>query len=115
MVVCCTATYEADAVRVVPVVFLVAVGVEVSCEDEIGELSAAGGWFGVLALYAVEVAPEDAWVALFAEEDERVGEGFEEAFDVCCYCLTWLGVVVHDYCYCLLGAGLDEAFVKDGT
>lgn len=71
------------------------VGVEFAGEGEVWESTAAGGWEGVFAFDAVEVAVEEAGVAVVAEEDEGVGEGFEEGFDGGFEGLVGLGVVVH--------------------
>jgi hypothetical protein len=70
--------------------------VQLAREHEVGELAAARGRLGVLAARAVEIAVEDARVALGAEQDQGVGERLEPAryrrFD----CLAALGVVVRD-------------------
>ena len=48
----------------------------------------------MLAFDAVEVTIEDAGVAVGSQEDEGVGEGFEEGLDGCFEGLVGLGVVV---------------------
>lgn len=83
-----------NAVLLVPVVVLVAVGVALAREHDVGELAAARGGLGLVALCTVEVAVEDARVALAAQQDQRVGERLEEALDRRLDCLTGLRVVI---------------------
>lgn len=60
-------------------------------------LGFSGFCVGFIAANPVEVAVEDAGVAVFAEEDESVGEGFERvgywglryALGVLCRVLAW--------------------------
>lgn len=90
--------HEAQARRVVEVVGLLAVGVELAGEGELGEGAAARGREGLLlalGVDAVQVAVPDAGVARVAEEDERVGEGLEPVCDGGLEGLVGLGVVVH--------------------
>lgn len=90
--------HEAQARRVVEVVGLLAVGVELAGEGELGEGAAARGREGLLLALrvdAVQVAVPDAGVARVAEEDERVGEGLEPVCDGGLEGLVGLGVVVH--------------------
>lgn len=94
----CSSSYPADAVGVVPVVVELAVCEELACENQIGEFVAAGWWFRVISLHAVEVTIEDAGVAVAAEKDQGVGERLEEAFDGGLDGLAGLGVVVDYYC-----------------
>ena len=89
----------ADAGRVVEVVVLLAVGVQLAGQAEVGQLAAAGGGEGLdivrrVAADAVQVAVEDARVAGLAEEDQRVGERLEEGLDADFEGLVGLRVVV---------------------
>lgn len=59
----------ADTGRVVEIILLYTISVEFAGESEVGEGAAAGGWEGVLAFDAVEIAVEEARVAVEAEED----------------------------------------------
>lgn len=94
----CSSSHPPNAVGVVPVVVQLAVCEELACEDQIGKFVAAGRRFGVVAFCAVEVAVEDAGVAIAAEKDQGVGKGLEEAFDGSFDSLAGLGVVVYYYC-----------------
>lgn len=68
-----------------------AVSVEVACENNVGQTTAASWVFRVLAFHAVEITIEDARVASFTKENETVGEGLEEGFDWCFNCLLCVG------------------------
>lgn len=109
------AAHEANAIRIVPVILLVAVGIQVAGEDQVGQLAAARRGFFVRFCQAVQVAVEGAGVAFFAQEDEAVGEGLEEAFDAGGHCLAGLGVVVGDDCDGGDGLFLDEGVVEDSA
>ena len=52
----------------------------------------------MFTLHAVEISVEDAGVAIKTEENERIGEGFEERFYGSFEGLVGLGIVVHDQC-----------------
>ena len=89
----------ADALRVVEIVVLLAIGVQLAREAEVGELPAAGDAEGLdvvagVAFDAIEVAVEDARVAGLAEEDQSVGEGLKEGLDADFERLVGLRVVV---------------------
>ena len=73
---------------------LFAVGIELAGQTQGGELAAAGGREGMVALDAVQIAVKDARVAFGAEEDERIGKRFEEGFDGRFESLVGLGVMV---------------------
>ncbi|KAG9701318.1 putative alpha-amylase, partial [Aureobasidium melanogenum] len=79
--VVCSSSHPSNTVGVVPVVVELAVCEELACENQIGEFVAAGRWFRVVSLHAVEVTVEDAGVTVAAEKDQGVGERLEEAFD----------------------------------
>lgn len=90
--------HEPQACRVVEVVGLLAVGVELAREGELGQGAAARGGEGLLLAFrvdAVQVAVPDAGVPRVAEEDERVGEGLEPVCDLGLERLIRLCVVVH--------------------
>lgn len=98
--------HEAQARRVVEVVGLLAVGVELAREGELGQRAAARGREGLLLALrvdAVQVAIPDAGVARVAEEDEGVGEGLEPVCDRGLERLVRLCVVVHHQCLWEMG------------
>ena len=89
----------ADALRLVEVVILPAVGVQLAGEAEVGQLAAAGDAEGLdvvgrVAADAVQIAVEDARVAGLAEQDQGVGERLEEGLDADFERLVGLRVVV---------------------
>lgn len=117
-----------NAVGVVEVVILLAIGVQLSCQGHVGKLVSARWRFLVLALDTVEISVEQARVAVISEEDERVCKWLEEALDGGSDSLSLLGVVVlHNGLITLAkslqvenqtyhsvdGHGLDESLVKD--
>lgn len=69
----CTSPHPANAIGIIPVIVELAISVEFAGEDQVGELVAAGRWSGVFAFCAVEVAVENAGVAVTAEKDQTVG------------------------------------------
>lgn len=90
--------HEAEARRVVEVIGLLAVGVELAREYQLGQAAAARGREGLLlalGVDAVQIPVPDAGVARVAEEDERVGEGLEPVGNGRLEGLVGLGVVVH--------------------
>jgi hypothetical protein len=109
------AAHKANAVCVVEVVVLVAVGVELAGKNQIRQLAAARGPGLVLALEAVQVAVEGARVALRAQQDQRVRERLEEALDGRLDGLPRLRVVVGHDGDGADGGRLDEGVVEDGA
>lgn len=87
-------TCPANAVWSVKVVVLFAVGVELTGQTECGELAAARGRKGMVALDTVQIAVKYAGVAFGAEENEGIGKGFEEGLNGCFESLVGLGVMV---------------------
>ena len=74
------APHPPDAIRVVEVIVLLAVGVQFARQRQIGDLALRGGGFPVVfhaPADAVDVAVEEAGVAVFPQQDQGVGEGEE--------------------------------------
>lgn len=88
--------HPADAGRKVKIIPLHAIGIEFARESKVRQRAATGWREGVLAFDAVQVAVEEAGVAVDAEEDERVSEGLEEGLDGGFERLVGLGIVIHD-------------------
>jgi hypothetical protein len=107
------AAHKANAVCVVEVVLLVAVGVELAGKNQIRQLAAARGPGLVLALEPVQVAVEGTRVALRAQQDQRVRERLEEALDGRFDGLPRLRVVVRHDGDGADGGRLDEGVVED--
>lgn len=97
---------------VVEVVVLLAVGEQLAREDQVGQLVAAARRLRVLALHAIQIAVEDARVALVAQQDQRVGQRLEEALDRRRHRLARLRVVVHHHRHGRVRLGLHERLVK---
>lgn len=57
---------KANAVFLVKVVLLASVRIQLSCQDDIWELSIASWWFGLFAFHAIQVTIENAGVPLLS-------------------------------------------------
>src|SRR5277367_820367 len=107
--------HEANAIRLIKVVLLIAVGIQLPHKRQVWQFPAARDWLGMLALHAVQVAIEELRVAFLAQQNERVRERLEEAFDGRLDSLAGLRVVVHDQRHSVVRFSLDERLVKDGS
>lgn len=96
----------ANTLGKIEVVVLLAISIEFTSEDKVGDFAAATGRERVVTFDTVDVAIEDARVAGFTEEDQAVGKGFEPGFDSDFERLVRLGVVVPSR---LVGAWENEA------
>lgn len=110
-----SASDEANAIGVVKVIVLFAVGVEFASQRHIGKLVTTRRWFRLLAFASVEIAVEETGVAVLAEEDQGIGKRLEETLDGSLDGLTLLGVVVLDDGDGVDGHCLDEGLVEDGA
>lgn len=86
----------ANTLGVIKVIVLVAISVELTGEDQVGDFTAAGGRKRVVAFDTVDVAVEDTGVAGLAEKNQAIGEGFKPGFYTDFEGLVRLGVVVPD-------------------
>ena len=107
------ATNETDAVGVVPVIILFAVGVQFACQSNVCKLVSTRRRLLVLALDSVQITVEDARVAIAAEKDQGVCQWLEEAFYRSCDRLAFLRVVVLDDRLADISEGRDISYRYD--
>lgn len=96
-----TLSNPSDAICLIEVILLVAIGVEFTREDNIWKLAAASWgfrWHIFTASHAIEVTIEDAGVTRTSKKNKAIRERFKEPFDRSGHGLARLGVMVHDRC-----------------
>lgn len=114
---------ESDAVGIIEIDVLLAVGVVFAGVEEGGQ---AGDLFQddvviltVAAFVGVfgteEIRVKNTWISFRAEEDEGVGVGFEPGFNRSFEGLEGLGVVVIDESDCEQGICQHQRMIKDGA
>ena len=90
----CACARPADAMSMIKVVVLLAVGIELTPQTKIRQFAPTRRATWLVAFNAVEITVEDAGIALAAEENQSICEGFEKRFDGRFEGLVRLGVMI---------------------